>query len=32
MIIELGKATEVTEDVKLVRFDPINGMFNKDWV
>lgn len=32
MIIELGKATEVTEGVKLVRFDPMTGAFNRDWI
>lgn len=30
MIIDLGKATEVTQNVSLIRFDPVSGQFNKD--
>ena len=32
MIIELGKATAVTEGFAKVHFDPINGNFIKDMV
>lgn len=30
--VDLGRATELTLGGPLVRFDPITGMFNRDWV